>query len=266
MSLPFLKWAGGKSRLIAPISTHLHPKGVLIEPFAGSASLSLALEYEAYRLNDINPDLINLYCQLKENGKGFIDYAASFFVPENNCQNQYLQFRETFNHQKDDKPLSAALFLYLNRHGFNGLCRYNKSGGFNVPFGKYAAPYFPKNEMAAFVAKAKRISLSCLPFEHILDNVETDDNVYCDPPYIPISPTSSFTTYYGGGFDIESHKRLAGYFQTLNVKSFVVSNSDTPLTRSLYQGASMKTVQVRRSIGANKDSRGKVGELIIYRD
>ena len=152
---PFLKWAGGKYRVLDRLVPHLQGKK-LIEPFVGSGAVFLNLPFERYLVGDINPDLINLFGFVKKERKKFIRYVQSFFIPENNHQTQYLQFRTEFNSGLKGRR-RAALFVYLNRHGFNGLCRYNKSGGFNVPFGRYNKPYFPEKEMLHFIACAKNV-------------------------------------------------------------------------------------------------------------
>ena len=193
---PFLKWAGGKFKLAPFIRSNLPNRTCkrLIEPFAGSAALSLAVDFDAYLLNDSNADLINLYRILKQEKQGFISYARSFFTPENNQENRFYALREQFN-QSQDAAERSALFVYLNRHAFNGLCRYNSKGGFNVPFGRYAAPYFPEAEMLGFIQKSDRIELLCGDFQTALDWANDDDVVYCDPPYVPLSETASFTAY-----------------------------------------------------------------------
>lgn len=198
-SKPFLKWAGGKAKLVPFIQNNFpkQPRKRLIEPFAGSAALSLAVDFDTYLLNDSNADLINLYRVLKQEKQGFIAYARSFFTPESNQENRFYALREQFN-QSQDTAERSALFVYLNRHAFNGLCRYNSKGGFNVPFGRYAAPYFPEAEMLGFIQKSDRIELLCGDFQTALDGANDDDMVYCDPPYVPLSETASFTAYAKG--------------------------------------------------------------------
>ena len=240
MSKPFLKWAGGKHKLVPFIEHNLPTKSRkrLIEPFAGSAAVSLALEFESYLLNDANRDLIDLFTALKTDGAEFVGYARSFFTPDNNTDIRFYELRDRFN-QSQDAHERAALFVYLNRHAFNGLCRYNSKGGFNVPFGKYAAPYFP----------------------------ETEDTVYCDPPYVPLSETASFTAYAQGGFGKDDQIRLSHTAKKAAAPSqgVLISNHDTEFTREIYREAVVKTLQVQRNIAAKGSSRKKVGELLaIY--
>ena len=198
---PFLKWAGGKYRMVDRITAVL-PKGQrLVEPFVGSGALFLNSDYSTYLLADINQDLINLFNMVKEQGEDFIRYAASYFIPMNNDKEAYYELRTLFNESIDVRERSA-LFLYLNRYGFNGLCRYNKSGKFNVPFGQYKKPYFPTNELHYFHEKAQKATFVCEDFETVMNSLEQGDVVYCDPPYVPLSQTAHFTSYSAGKYDL----------------------------------------------------------------
>ena len=265
---PFLKWAGGKFKLASFIELNL-PKVSrkrLVEPFAGSAAVSMALDFEAYLLNDTNPDLIGLFRVLKDEKQVFINYARSFFITENNQENRFYELREQFNANIEPSE-RAALFVYLNRHAFNGLCRYNRKGAFNVPFGRYKAPYFPEIEMQAFIAKANRIELMCDDFQEALNLVENEDVVYCDPPYVPLSETASFTAYAKDGFDLDDQNRLAKMAKQVAQQSqgVLISNHDTRFTREIYKEARLATIDVQRNIAAKGSSRQKVGELLaIY--
>lgn len=267
-SKPFLKWAGGKARLVPFILSNFpsQPRKRLIEPFAGSAALSLAVDFDAYLLNDSNTDLINLYRILKQEKQLFIAYVRSFFTPENNQENRFYALREQFN-QSQDIAERSALFIYLNRHAFNGLCRYNGKGRFNVPFGRYKVPYFPEAEMQGFIAKSDRIELLCGDFQTALGWANDDDVVYCDPPYVPLSETASFTAYAKGGFDLDDQSRLAQAAKQTSEQSqgVLISNHDTAFTRQIYKDARVETVAVQRNIAAKGSSRQKVGELLaIY--
>ncbi|MCP2041711.1 DNA adenine methylase [Neisseria sp. HSC-16F19] len=265
---PFLKWAGGKAKLVPFIMGNL-PVGRskrLVEPFAGSAALSLAVDFDAYLLNDTNADLIGLFQMLQSEKQAFIDYVRSFFIADNNQEARFYELREQFN-AADDSAERAALFVYLNRHAFNGLCRYNSKGAFNVPFGRYSAPYFPEAEMQGFIAKSNRIELMCGDFQAALARVGHDDVVYCDPPYVPLSETASFTAYAKGGFDLNEQIRLAQAAQEAAEpsKGVLISNHDTAFTREIYKEARLETVSVQRNIAAKSSSRQKVGELLaIY--
>lgn len=263
MSKPFLKWAGGKHKLVPFIRQFIpHTTKRIIEPFAGSASLSMAIDAESYLLNDSNRDLINLFRVLKDHKGGVLPYFNSYFTPANNTKSQYYEFRERFN-QLDAGEEKAGLFLYLNRHCFNGLCRYNASGGFNVPFGRYTKPYFPEAELRAFIAKSDRIELMSGDFADVFTKIKDGDTIYCDPPYLPLSPTSNFTSYAQNGFNFDDQKRLAGVCRLASSSNTVIiSNHNTPESRALYDSAYIHAFDVQRNISAKSDSRKKVGELL----
>lgn len=259
---PFLKWAGGKFRVLDKLAPHLQGRK-LIEPFVGSGSVFLNLPFERYLVGDINPDLIELYeCIKKEKGK-FIKYSQSFFIPENNHQAQYLLFRKEFNSGVKGRR-RAALFVYLNRHGFNGLCRYNKSGGFNVPFGRYVKPYFPEKEMLHFINRTKHTQFVCGDFSSVMNRSRKGDVVYCDPPYVPLSPTASFTSYAAQGFSYDQQVELAYRAKKLANRGVkvVISNHDNAITRQIYEDAIIESFLVRRFISRDGNNRGKAKELL----
>jgi DNA adenine methylase len=245
----FLKWAGGKYSLIEDIQRHLPSGNKLIEPFVGAGSVFLNTDYKQYLLNDINPDLIGLYKILQHSPEAYIEDASKLFIAANNDADIYYALREEFNQQTDNWS-RAVLFLYLNRHGYNGLCRYNLSGKFNVPFGRYKKPYFPTQELEFFAEKAK---------------ARKNNVIYCDPPYAPISKTASFTQYSGNGFTVNDQIQLASLAEsTINKKgvTVVISNHDTPDTREYYKQALLTELQVSRTISQKGHTRKKVSELI----
>lgn len=237
----------------------------LIEPFAGSAAVSLALadQFDALWLNDVNADLMNVYSALRNAPEAYIRAAKSFFGPDTNNPETYYRLRDEFNRTQAAER-RAVLFLYLNRHGFNGLCRYNNAGEFNVPFGRYKRPYFPEDELRAAAAVLAKARLTCMDFEEVLQEAGPGDLVYCDPPYVPLSATASFTDYASGGFDLGEQKRLAAAAEAARRRGAVVavSNHDTEWTRALYRHAEIHHTQVRRSISSNGRTRGEVRELL----
>lgn len=265
MIRPFLKWPGGKYRLLDRIKKHL-PLGLeLIEPFVGSGAVFLNSQYDSYILNDANRDLISLYQLLQSEGKTFIQYCREFFIPKNNKERQYYRFRNVFN-QSQDKRERAALFLYLNRHGYNGLCRYNKSNEYNVPFGRYKKPYFPEAEMQAFYEKSKNVLFLCEDFSETLKRVKKGCVVYCDPPYVALNKTSNFTTYRAGGFSLLEQQILADISYALAKKGIpvLISNHSNELTRNLYQNAEISEFKVQRFISCKALHRKQVKELLAY--
>lgn len=259
----FLKWAGGKYTLVDHISQHLPPGDVLVEPFVGAGSVFLNSQFERYVLNDINPDLITLYQHLAAEPGRFIRDAAELFRPETNHRECYYRLRTEFNGCTDSYRRSL-LFLYLNRHGYNGLCRYNRSGGFNVPFGSYKKPYFPEDELWFFAHKARYATFTCQHFATPMQAAQAGAVVYCDPPYVPLSVTASFTTYAASGFSLDDQAMLAktALESSRRGVSVLISNHDTEHTRWLYRDALLNTVEVKRSISRNGSGRQKVAELL----
>ena len=258
----FLKWAGGKYNLVGPLAQHLPDANTLYEPFVGAGSVFLNTDYANYKLNDINADLIGLYRILQTNHLQFIQDARTLFNAQTNQRETYLQLRQQFNLSTDNYE-RALLFLYLNRHGYNGLCRYNLSGKFNVPFGSYKKPYFPEAELHFFAEKAQRAEFSCTGYQDVMQRAQTGDVVYCDPPYVPLSKTASFTSYARQGFDLDDQAQLANLAEQAQRRgvSVVISNHDTTWTRKIYQQAELFSLQVGRSISQKGATRGKVAEL-----
>ncbi|NQZ93802.1 MAG: Dam family site-specific DNA-(adenine-N6)-methyltransferase [Moritella sp.] len=260
----FLKWAGGKYSLVDHLREKLPAGKRLVEPFVGAGSVFLNTDYDEYLLNDINPDLINMYKILQQKPEQFIADAQRFFTPEFNDKERYYKIREKFN--KTSNPYQRSLmFLYMNRHGFNGLCRYNKSGGFNVPFGSYKKPYFPLKELRFFAEKSKKATFICESYSDVYKRLGSDDVVYCDPPYAPLSRTASFTSYSASGFSLDDQALLAKVSRETSQERnipILISNHDIPLTRELYHGSTFEVVQVKRTISRNAGKRNKVDELL----
>ncbi|MCF2947627.1 Dam family site-specific DNA-(adenine-N6)-methyltransferase [Paraglaciecola aquimarina] len=260
----FLKWAGGKYNLIEAISAQLPPGKKLVEPFVGAGSVFLNTDYPKYLLNDINPDLINLYQIIKQQSDNYIKDSSSLFNSKNNQEQRYYQIRQEFNASADIYE-RAVFFLYLNRHGYNGLCRYNNSGGFNVPFGKYKQPYFPENELNFFAEKSQLAEFTCTPFEKVFSKARKGSVIYCDPPYAPISKTAMFNSYATGGFTLDNQVKLAAIANRTGIKRQIpvlISNHDTEFTREIYQDAELTQLQVSRFISQNANNRKKVAELL----
>lgn len=260
---PFLKWAGGKYRIVHRIREQLPPGHRLVEPFVGSGAVFLNLDYPGYLLCDNNADLINLFQVLKEEGETFVKYCRDYFTPASNLEEEYYRFRSEFN-RTGNKKQKAALFLYLNRHGYNGLCRYNSSGEFNTPFGRYVKPYFPEKEMLYFARKAQKATFACRDFRNTMAKAKPGDAVYCDPPYVPLSGTANFTEYSSGGFGLKEQQKLAEMAGKLAEEGIPVllSNHDTAFVRQIYRGAQITSFKVRRFISCQGDNRNKAGEIL----
>ncbi|GGQ03397.1 Dam family site-specific DNA-(adenine-N6)-methyltransferase [Shewanella litoralis] len=264
----FLKWAGGKYKLVDELAKHLPAGNRLIEPFVGAGSVFLNTDYEHYLLCDINQDLINLYDIVKQQPEAYIQAAKAMFVDEMNNKEAYYRVRTEFN-ATCDPFIRSVYFLYMNRHGFNGLCRYNSKGGFNVPFGSYKKPYFPEVEIRNFALKAKKATFKCISYEQAFELADAGDVIYCDPPYAPLSTTASFTTYAGPGFSLDDQALLARHSRHIAHERNIpvlISNHDIPLTRELYRGAAFTTISVQRNISQKGSSRNKVDEIMALYD
>ncbi|MCL6452780.1 MAG: Dam family site-specific DNA-(adenine-N6)-methyltransferase [Alicyclobacillus sp.] len=260
---PFLKWAGGKHRIVGRVRALLPAGTRLIEPFVGSAAVFLNTSYPHALLADANPDLIQLYQVLRADGRGFIEAAGRLFTPENNTAAAYYELRRAFNAETDVRR-KAALFLYLNRHGYNGLCRYNRRGAFNVPFGRYKQPYFPEPELWYFYQRAQSAQFRTADFATVMDEAVPGDVIYCDPPYVPLSKTARFTSYSSAEFGVDAQRRLAECARAAAARGIpvLISNHANEVTEELYAGAEIHVFEVRRSISCDGTNRGTALEML----
>ena len=269
MNKTFLKWCGNKTKVLPHLIPHIGYPKRYCEPFGGSLAVALNTPAEQYILNDVNKDLVSIYRNLvNPNDDSFIQYCEELFTPENNTREAYLELRKHFN-QATDTTERARLFIYLNRHCFNGLSRYNSKGGFNVPFGKYDNPSCPSTEMMNFrmyFLSKKLVRFTSLSFEDssLYEELEAGDVVYFDPPYVPASDTANFTSYATDGFTHNQQIQLTELAESLAAKGIrvIVSNHDTPVTQELYKNATIYSIQVTRTISAKSSSRKKASELI----
>ncbi|WP_337049241.1 Dam family site-specific DNA-(adenine-N6)-methyltransferase [Serratia fonticola] len=258
-----LKWAGSKARIIDTLRQHLPAGNRLVEPFAGSASVFLNTDYRSHLLADINPDLIGLFNTIKYIHEELIN--ASRYRFKKHTENDYYDARDLFNFGEDVGDFEkSVIFLYLNRHCFNGLCRYNGSGWFNVPYGKYAAPYFPEEEIRQFAEKAKSAVFLCLDFEETIEMAGPGDVVYCDPPYIPTSNTANFTKYHSAGFTPDDHSRMIVALHAAVARGcqVVVSNAAIAANAYKYSGFTVHHITAPRSVSCKGNKRKAASEII----
>ena len=263
----FMKWAGNKSSIVDLIQPHLLGKN-LIEPFAGSCAVSLNTSFDRYVCNDINADLIHMYAMIQKDASNFITLAKEYFN-NGNIQERFYELRELYNNSTD-KDVRACLFLYLNRHCFNGLCRYNKSGKFNVPFGKYSSPYFPEKEINEFAQYTSNFIFTNESFQESFKRANSDSVIYCDPPYLPLTDTADFSKYAVDDFTVDHHKELSTLArQTADTLgcTVIISNHDTDEIRAFYKDADkIESFLVKRTISSNTAERKKAPELLaIYK-
>ncbi len=287
---PFIKWAGGKGRLVAQLDALL-PDGfsgiedlTYAEPFVGGGAMLFHMlqTYGNIRhviINDINPDLTTCYTIVRDRPEELIRSLRAIQEEYYLMQGQdakreyYLRVRERFNAKVADPVENTALLLFLNRTCFNGLYRVNKSGGFNVPFGRYERPVIcDENVIRADSVLLKKVTIMTGDFEQTLGQVRGRAFFYFDPPYRPLSSTSSFRDYAKEAFDDAEQIRLKQFCDRLHEAGilFMLSNADclgnTGKDRfldDLYAQYTISRVNAVRSVNADASGRGKITELLV---
>ena len=263
---PFIKWAGGKRQLIDELISSFPAKyGRYFEPFIGGGALFFAIQPENAYISDINPELINLYNVIKNDVDSLIEDLRRY----KNTEEEFYKIRNLDrkpSYKKFSKVRKASRFIYLNKTCYNGLYRTNSDGYFNVPFGFYKNPNIidEKNlKVCSELLKKTEIALS--PFSAIESKIKTGDFVYFDPPYMPISKTSSFTKYYKDDFDVDAQFELKELCDRLTKKRvyFMLSNSYSELILNLYKQYNIKKIRAIRAINCKAAKRGAIDELII---
>jgi DNA adenine methylase len=271
---PIMKWAGGKARLAGQIHLAFHGpcEGVYYEPFVGSASVFLhrrALgDVKRAVLSDANHKLMSVYRALRDDVEGVL--SAIDDLPGDDWRERYKEIRAAYNEGPHDGCPHAARFLWLNRACFNGLYRENKSGRYNVPVGSYSKLSLPSREHFKSVAELLQgVELISADFEEVMAGAGTDDQIYCDPPYVPLTKTASFTGYCKEPFGLPQQHSLARCARVAAQRGarVVLSNHDLPLVRQeLYPVGKgfqyLGAPKVRRAISRKAESRKKVGEVI----
>jgi DNA adenine methylase len=266
---PVLKWAGGKRklapRIVAQLPERIH---TYFEPFLGSAAVFFHLaatdRFEHAVLADSNGALMDVYVALKKD----VDRLLRVLEQKRYRalgEEEYYSVR-ALDPAKLDCFERAARTIYLNKTGYNGLYRQNRSGQFNVPFGRYKKPTIYKEAtLRAAAAALGKAKLVVADFEKVVANAGPGDAVYFDPPYVPVSRTAYFTSYAKEAFGEREHERLAEVFGELSKRRVqaVLSNSDTEWTRQLYRSWKMEHLVVPRPINSNASKRGGVGELLV---
>lgn len=271
---PLLKWAGGKRAIAPVIAAHLPEdwqRGRYFEPFIGGAAMFLYLNPKDALLADMNPHLIDFYRTVQANPDGLLDQISELkkefdSAPDSSKAEVFYDMRNRFNDSAHADNHAALLFA-LNKLCFNGLFRVNSAGKFNVPFGHKKV--FPDIDTSGFKSVSERLAVTEIvhsDFENAVQGSQEGDFVYFDPPYIPITETSSFTSYAADGFDIDDQKRLASLMKELHRKGVkaVLSNSATALTSEVYVGLRQVTIQAPRMVSASGAGRGTIDELLVF--
>ena len=274
MAKPFIKWVGGKTKLLPTLHQHF-PKQIecFHEPFLGGGSVLFSLngysdiKVQYINSSDLNADLINTYVQIQHYMNNVIQVLDTY----ENTEEFYYELRNSNAFFfACDAIHRAAKFIYLNKTCFNGLYRTNKKGKFNVPFGKYKNPNFCNIELLKECSQYLNdndILFHVQDFEGILNyiNVNEKDFFYFDPPYVPLNKTSNFTSYTKEAFGENKHMKLKEVCDFVHMRNskFLQSNSDTEFVRELYKDYEIIEVQAPRRINCKGDSRGNVTELLI---
>ena len=263
---PVLKWAGGKAQLVDHILPLL-PREIRTyhEPFCGGGAVFFALaaqgRFKRAVLSDSNPELIDVYRAIRENVDAVIGCLRDLEL--HHSEQKYYAVRESNPRRLDRR---AARTIYLNKTGYNGLYRVNRSGAFNVPFGRYTRPKICDEPNLRRVSEVLRsVELRVGDFEARCKSVRQGDAVYFDPPYLPLSRTASFVSYDRHPFGWPEHQRLARVFERLANREIcvVLSNSDTPGARELYEQWHIAPAWVARPINSRASARGPVRELLV---
>ncbi|MEM2159325.1 MAG: Dam family site-specific DNA-(adenine-N6)-methyltransferase [Candidatus Nitrosotenuis sp.] len=265
---PFLKWAGNKYRVIDKIFPNFPEHTRLVEPFMGAGSFAVNRIVENYLGSDINADLINVFNCLSEE---FIEHVREFFSEEYFGEEIYYEMRNIFNQETISPFDKASIFIYLNKYGFNGLCRYNRHGKFTTPFNKAKKPAtFPEIELKHALSKKNNACFKCQSYENTFLELKKGDLVYCDPPYLPEQNKEGvFTIYSGNEFSILDHQKLVNLAEKCRANSIpvIISNHSSTTTKELYKNAS-KIVEfsVSRSMGRYENFKNNALELLAIYD
>ena len=272
---PFLKWAGGKRQLLPYIKSFI-PKSFdrYFEPFVGGGAVLFDLKHPKAFINDANGELINLYEVIRDDPDALLSEVEKHknAAKNKNDEKYFYQLREQDRDDNLYNRLSeverAARILYLNKTCFNGLFRVNSQGQFNAPFGKYPNPNIAHENIIRAVSKylkGKDISITSTDFAKAVKTARAGDFIYFDPPYDPVSDTSSFTGYHKSAFGRSEQTRLFKVFKDLDRRGckVMLSNSDTRFIRDLYKGYTKEDILATRRINAVGSGRGAIREVLI---
>lgn len=266
---PVLKWAGGKRQLLPKIRKHIPKKySTYYEPFLGGGAVLFDLQPKKAIVNDLNSELINLYQVIRDN----VDELINDLSKHENNADYFYRIRSIDMDEQEFGNLSdverASRIIYLNKTCFNGLFRVNQSGKYNTPFGNYKNPNIINENTLRAVSKyfnKTNIKFKNVGFEESIKYIKRGAFVYFDPPYDPISPTSSFTDYTNSKFDKEEQIKLRDLCNELNRRGvkFLLSNSSTEFIHELYSEYTIEIIRAKRTINSVGSSRGEVDEVLI---
>lgn len=265
---PFLRWAGGKTRLLPELRLRAPAKyGTYFEPFLGGGSLFFDLAPERAVLSDVNPELVNAYLTVRNNVEALIVQLGtlSHGYKQRGCAH-YLDVRALSLGSLDEVSRAARL-IYLNKTCFNGLYRVNKKDQFNTPPGKFASPptICDADNLRSCSVALSKATLHVCDYASATVRMSRGDFVYFDPPYVPVSKTANFTSYAKEGFGPAEQKKLAEMAEKLKYRGVLVllSNSGTDEVAKLYENFEVEEVKMRRNINCSAGKRGLVKEYLI---
>ena len=274
LAQPFLKWAGGKGQLLDQYAPYFPASDLraYFEPFVGSGAVFFHLrgraqQFTHYHLSDSNAELINCYCAVRDHVDALIARLAAH--RDGHSREYYYRVRGCDRDPAwGQTPAAerAARMIYLNKTCYNGLWRVNRKGYFNVPIGRYKNPDILREErLRAASCVLQGVTLAPRPFEAVCDHARPGDFVYFDPPYVPLSTTSNFTSYSADSFGADEQRRLAQAFAALDRQGcrVMLSNSDTDLVHELYRSFRIEKVAARRLINSKGSRRGMVPEVVV---
>jgi DNA adenine methylase len=266
---PFTKWAGGKTQLLHELRKRVPDPSSFVryyEPFIGGGALFFDLRPERATLSDSNDALIDTYCAIRNDPGAVIACLQEY--REKHSEAFYYQQRDEFNAKQGASFVRAARFVYLNKACFNGIFRVNRSKGeFNVPWGKRKEFVLDEANIRACSAALTNVKIIHCDFEVAAEHMRSGDFAYFDPPYVPVSASANFTAYAKEPFGPKEQTRLHNCALDLKDRGVhvLLSNSDTPLVRQLYneKNFTIERVEARRNINRDGGARGPVGEVLI---
>lgn len=270
---PMLKWVGGKRQLLSEIVPMIDDKcSTYVEPFIGGGAVLFSMQPKKAIINDYNHELINVYKTVRDNLDELLELLKHHEA--NNSSDYYYEIR-ALDREAGFKIMSevekAARIIYLNKTCYNGLYRVNSSGQFNSPYGRYKKPNIVNEAVLRAISNYfnnNDITILNGDYREAIKNLDRDSFIYLDPPYMPISTSSSFTGYTEGGFGYSSQIQLKEECDKLTRQGirFVQSNSDCEVIRELYKDYKIKTVKAKRSINSVAVKRGEINEVLIYNE
>lgn len=271
--IPMLKWVGGKRQLLSDIVPMIDKKcSMYVEPFIGGGAVLFSTQPKKAIINDYNIELINVYKTVRDNLDQLLDKLKVH--EEKNSSDYYYEVR-ALDREVEFKKLSnidkAARIIYLNKTCYNGLYRVNSAGHFNSPYGRYKNPNIVNEAVLRAISKYfndNEVKILNGDYKDALKDLDKGSFVYLDPPYMPISTSSSFTGYTEGGFGYNSQVELKKECDKLSDTGirFVQSNSDCEEIRELYKDYKIKTVKAKRCINSVAKKRGEINEVLIYNE